>query len=99
MLWTNIVTGIVAYFLNSYYSGRLLGYSSWMQLRDIAPSYSLALFIALSVWFLKYLPLSNWVILPMQIAVGTVVFFSICKMFKMKEYNEIMEILKKRTKK
>lgn len=96
MLWTNIITGIIAYFLNSYYSGRLLGYSSWMQLRDIAPSYSLAMIIAFSVWFLKYLPISYWIVLPLQIAVGVVVFFTLCKAFKMNEYNEIMDILKKR---
>ena len=95
MLWTNIVVGIIAYFLNSYYSGRLLGYSSWMQLRDIAPSYSLAMAVALSVYFLKWLPLSYWVVLPLQIVVGAVVFFTLCKMFKMNEYKEIMDILKK----
>jgi hypothetical protein len=99
MLWVNILVGIVAYFLNSYYSGRLLGYSSWMQIRDIAPSYSLALVIALSVWFLKYLPLSYWLILPLQIAVGAMVFFILCKQFRFMEYQEIMEILKKRKKK
>lgn len=96
MLLVNMLVGIIAYFLNSYYSGRLLGYSSWMQLRDIAPSYALAIAIALSVWFLKYLPLSYWIILPLQIAVGTVVFFSICELFKMKEYKEITDILKKK---
>jgi O-antigen/teichoic acid export membrane protein len=94
MLWVNIFVGIIGYFLNAYYSGRLLGYSSWMQLRDIAPSYTLAIVISLSVWFLKYLPLSYWIILPLQIAAGTVEFFSFCNLFKMKEYNEIMEILK-----
>lgn len=96
MLWTNIVVGIIAYFLNSHYSGRLLGYSSWMQLRDIAPSYALATAIALSVYFLKFLPLSYWLILPMQIAVGVTVFFIVCKRFRMNEYKEIIEILKKR---
>ena len=96
MLYVNMVVGIIAYFLNSHYSGRLLGYSSWMQMRDIAPSYALAISIALSVWFLKYLPLSYWIILPLQIAVGTVVFFSICELFKMKEYKEITDILKKK---
>ena len=98
MLLVNMFVGIIAYFLNSYYSGRLLGYSSWMQLRDIAPSYALAIAIALSVWFLKYLPLSNWVILLLQITVGTIVFFTLCIVFKMNEYNEIIEILKKRKK-
>ena len=96
MLLTNMVVGIIAYFLNSHYSGRLLGYSSWMQLRDIAPSYALATSIALSVWFLKFLPLSYWIVLPMQIAVGATVFFACCKLFKMNEYKEIIDILKKR---
>ena len=93
MLWVNIFVGIIGYFLNSYYSGRLLGYSSWMQLRDIAPSYALAIAIALSVWFLKYLPLSYWIVLPMQITVGATVFFTFCKSFKMNEYKEIKDIL------
>ena len=96
MLLTNMVVGIIAYFLNSHYSGRLLGYSSWMQLRDIAPSYALAIAIALPVWFLKFLPLSYWIVLPMQIAVGATVFFTYCKLFKMNEYKEIIDILKKR---
>ena len=99
MLWVNIFVGIIAYFLNSYYSGRLLGYSSWMQLRDIAPSYALAIAIGLSVWFLKYLPMSYWIIFPLQIAVGIVVFFTLCKLFKMNEYEEITDILKKALKK
>ena len=99
MLWVNMLIGIIAYFLNSYYSGRLLGYSTWMQLRDIAPSYALAIAIALSVWFLKYLPLSYWIVLPMQITVGAAVFFTLCNLFKMNEYKEIMDILKKSRKK
>jgi O-antigen/teichoic acid export membrane protein len=99
MLWVNIGVGIIAYFLNSHYSGRLLGYSSWMQLRDIAPSYALAIAIALSVWFMKYLPLSYWIILPLQLVVGTVVFFTLCKKFNIIEYKEIIVILKNRKKK
>ena len=96
MLLTNTVIGIIAYFLNSHYSGRLLGYISWMQLRDIAPSYALATAVALPVWFLKYLPLSYWIVLPMQIAVGTTVFFACCKLFKLNEYKEIIDILKRK---
>ena len=99
MLWVNVFVGIIGYYLNSYYSGRLLGYSTWMQLRDIAPSYCLAFVIAMSVWFLKYLPLSYWIIMPLQLVVGTAVFFSFCKLFKMNEYKEIMGILKQYRKK
>jgi hypothetical protein len=92
MLVGSIVTGIIAFFLNSYYTGKKLGYSSWMQLKDIAPSYGLSLLIALSVYFFKFLPLSNWIILPIQIVVGVMVFFIFCEKTKMEEYMEVKGI-------
>lgn len=102
MVAGSVVTGFIAFFLNSYYSGKMLGYTSWMQLKDIAPSYGLALLIALSVYFLKFLTLSYWIILPLQIMVGVMVFFVVCKLTKMQEYNEVKgvaeSILKKKHK-
>lgn len=93
MLLTNLITCVVSFFLNSYYSGKLLGYSSRMQIKDIAPSYGIALIVALSVWFLKYLPLSNWVILPIQLIVGVFVFLFMCKVTKLEEYKEIKKMV------
>lgn len=94
MLVGSILAGIINFFLNSYYSGKSIGYSSWMQLKDVLPSYEIAFVIALSVYFLKYLPLSYWIILPLQIVVGGLVFFIICKAFKVEEYEEIKEMIK-----
>ena len=93
MLYTNIITNIVAYFLNSYYSGKFLGYSSWMQIRDISPSYTIATIIALFIYFFKYLPMSSWLILLLQIAVGITLFFIICWMTKIEEYKEIKRMV------
>lgn len=93
MLYTNILTGIISYFLNSYYTGRYLGYSSFKQLKDIAPSYVLAVMIAVPVWFMKYISISYWVILPLQIIVGASIFFVSCKVFRMSEYSEVIKIL------
>lgn len=84
--------GVICFFLNSYYTGRELGYSSWMQLKDIAPDYGLAFLIAISVYFLKYLPLSNWIILPVQIIIGICVFLVICEFCRPMEYLEMKEI-------
>ena len=91
MLYVSIVTSIIAYFLNSHYSGKFLGYSSWMQIKDFAPSYGAASVIALSVYFLKFLPVTYWIVLPLQIAVGIAVFFIVCR--RMEEYNELMAML------
>lgn len=92
MLVGSIIVGVIAFFLNSYYTGKKLGYSSWMQLKDIAPSYGIALLIAVSVYFFKYLPLSNWIILPIQIFVGVAVFLLVCEKTQIDEYVEVKEI-------
>lgn len=92
MLIGSIMTGVICFFLNTYYTGKKLGYSSWKQLKDIAPSYGVAIVIALAVYFLKYLPFSYWVILPLQILVGIVVFLVICEITKLEEYIEIKNI-------
>lgn len=94
MLVAGMFTGFLGYFLNSYFPGKLLGYNSWMQLRDIAPSYGVAMTIAISVFFLKFLPVSFWVILPLQIVIGISVFFVVCKVTKIEEYEELKEIVK-----
>lgn len=93
MLYVNLVTGSICYFLNSYFPGKLLGYTSWMQLKDIAPSYGLATFIAISVYFLKYLPITNWVVLPLQIALGASIFILFCTRTKMPEYTEVVNMI------
>lgn len=93
MLYTSILTTIIAYFLNSYYSGKFLGYSSWMQLKDIAPAYGLATIVAMSVFFLKYLPFPYWIILPMQIILGFVVLICVCQKTKMEEYEELKRMV------
>lgn len=93
MLVCSIFTSIIAFFLNSYYSGKDLGYSSWMQLRDVAPSYGIGIAVALSVYFLKYLLISIWLILFIQIILGIVVFFILCNLFKLTEYKELKSIL------
>ena len=93
MLYVNLAVGVVAYLLNSYYSGRLIGYSSWMQVKDIAPSCLVATIVAVSVFFVKYIPVSYWVILPLQMVMGAVVFMVLCQLTRTPEYIEMKTML------
>lgn len=93
MLWGGIVVGFICFFLNSYYTGKKLGYSSWQQLKDVAPSYMVAFIIAFSVFFFKFLPVSSFVILPIQLVIGVAVFFFICEIFKPEEYVEVKSLV------
>lgn len=89
MLIGSIIVGVANFFLNSYYSGKELGYSSWTQLLDVAPSYGVAFLMAISVYFIKYLPMNNWIILALQIVVGTVVMVAACELTNLQEYKDV----------
>lgn len=94
MLLGSIGTGIIYYILNSYYTGKKLHYSSWMQLNDIKSSYVIACVIAISVYFIKFLPLSCFFILMIQIVTAAIILFAICELTKPTEYLELKEITK-----
>lgn len=94
MLIGTIIAGIISVFINSYYTGKHLGYNTFMQIRDVAPSYLIAFIVALSVYFIKYLQFNNYFILTLQIVVGIIVFLFICKVFKVEEYSELKGLLK-----
>lgn len=94
MLIVNIVTSLIAFFLNSYYSGKFIGYSSWMQLKDIAPSYCIAITTAMPVYFIKFLTLNDWLILPIQFISGAALFLLLCKVTNLEEYRETKELVK-----
>lgn len=89
MLLASIVTGVFGLYLNSWYTGKALGYTYWKQLKDIAPSYMTALIIAVAVYFFKFLPLQNSLILVIQIVVGLVVGLASSELFKFEEYLEL----------
>lgn len=103
MLWGSVGTGIFAYYLNSYYSGKFLNYSMKAQVKDILPSFGIAIVMALVTYAVSWLPLSPFILLPLQILVGASVTFALCEWRKLDEYKEIKRIaapiLKKITRK
>ena len=93
MLLVAIFTGFICFFLNSYYTGKLLDYSSLRQLKDVAPSYLLSFVVAFCIYFVKYLPLSNWCVLIIQLVIGFIVGYTLCSFRQQEEFLEIKEIM------
>lgn len=93
MLWGSVITGIIAYYLNAYYSGKFLGYSIWEQIKDILPSFCIAVCVAIIVYILSYLPLSHFVVLPIQLVCGALIVWGLCEMSHREEYLEIKNIV------
>lgn len=92
MLWGGVVTSFIAYYLNTYYSGRLINYPILVQIKDVMPGFVIAMSMAAMVWCITLLPLNFWVMLPIQILVGVAIFFVLNEYFKLSEYFELKQL-------
>ena len=93
MLWSSvIIIGPITFYLNSYYSGRYLNYSTADQVKDILPSFGIAAIMAIITYLVSLLPLSPFVLLPLQIIVGAVITIVLCEIIKPDEYKELKSI-------
>ena len=93
MLYMSFVTNIISYFLNSFYTGKSLGYSSWMQLKGISCSFFIAFTTSALVYCLKFISISYWFILPIQGVVFLILFVVLCIIVKSEEFYEIKNIV------
>lgn len=94
MLVGSIFVGLVSFFINSWYTGKKLGYTSWMQLKDIAPSYLLAFTMAVIIFPIKYVIPNCYIAIGVQVLVGIILFFIFVKITKNNEFMELMELAK-----
>lgn len=94
MLLGMIFNSQISYFLNSYWSGKFVNYSSKEQILDILPSFILSISMAASVFtiglFLPFNPLCNLII---QITFGALFVFTFGELFKNKDYLYIKSIV------
>ena len=87
MILGMIVNNIIAYFLNSFYSGRLIGYSTRQQIKDILPSFFFALAVNVVVFFVgQFFHTSNWIILGTQFLIAAILIVGLGEMFNMRDY-------------
>ncbi len=90
-MWIN---SLIAYYLNSYYSGRLINYPMNEQVEDILPAFLLALFMGVLVFFSGWIvPVNYLVKLVIQLFLGVIIVLSLGELFKFEPYIEIKGIV------
>ncbi len=92
MLIGSAITGFFAYYLNSYYSGKKLNYSMLEQVKDILPSFTIAIIMAIVVYAISYINITPVILLPLQIVVGAIMVLILSILFKNKEFIELKSI-------
>lgn len=93
MLIGSVIVGMISYWLNSYYSGPFLDYSVKDQIVDLLPSFGVSLFVGLIIFAISFIPLTPYVLFPIQIIVGVILAFLICEIIQLPEFVEIKGII------
>ena len=84
-----IVVAFIAYYLNSYYSGTIIGYSFTSQLRDLTPYFAVSGVMGGIVYLFNWLPITNQpILLTLQVLVGALIFVLLCRIFRLPVFME-----------
>lgn len=93
-MWIN---SLLAYYLNSYFSGKLIKYSILEQVKDIFPTFLLGLFIGSTVFFAgRVIPTSHLVKLLILVPLGAALLIIFSEIFRFDAYLEIKKIIQNR---
>lgn len=92
MVGFSIITGCISYYLNAYYSGPFLNYSIKEQIKDILPSFLVAISMAIPVGAMQLINLNPFILLPLQVLLGALIVISLCEWKQLPEYLELKGI-------
>ena len=95
MILGMFINSLIAYYLNSYWSGKMVNYPIKEQIRDILPSFLTAIMMGAILFIISvFLPVNNLIMLIAQLIAGMLLTILFSKLMKLKEYEEIKEIMK-----
>jgi O-antigen/teichoic acid export membrane protein len=94
MIYGQIATSTFAYYLNSYYTGRLISYPASEQIKNCFPILSLASLMGFFVFLAGYIPLkNNLALLFSQVSIGIILYISFCSIMRIPSFVEIRSIM------
>lgn len=97
LLWGQVISSCMAFFINTYYSGKFIKYSSWEQLSDILPIILLAITMGVLVYFVDYeiSALPDLIRLFIGVLLGAIFFLIFARILKFDSRKTLAELLSK----
>ena len=93
LIYGQIATSVIAYYMNSYYTGKLLSYPIAEQLKDIVPILGLASLMGCGVYLSGYYHLNSTIVLLFfQVSMGVVLYIILCILAKISAFTEIISM-------
>lgn len=99
LLYSGIITSVLVFFINTYYSGKFINYTIWHQIVDVFPIIFLASITGANVFLIdRWLSLhlfSDFFRLFLGSTAGVLLFLLLIKLFRLKAIYELTQIIKK----
>jgi len=101
MLFGMVLHSFLAFYLNSLWSGRLIGYSFYNQCIDILPTFIIGIFNGIIMFSAGFISnLNQFQMLLVKVTLGIFVFVILCELIKLSEYfylkNKVYLLLKRK---
>lgn len=102
MIYGQLITSIIAYFLNAHYSGKMLKYSAWRQLVDVIPYAAVSAFAAVVMCGAGAL-MDNWIgrhgwmlvfQLACQVIIGGVAWLALGRLLRLSAFMNLWNSLR-----
>ena len=94
MASSNLLFAVINYLINAFPNRKLLNYSYGQQIMDAAPPMLLSAFMFGIVYCVRFLELSNWLTLIIQIPLGVLIYVGGTKLFKLDSFDYILGTVK-----
>ena len=94
IIYGQVIVSIIGYFLNSYYTGKLVDYTSKDQIRDFLPYLSVSSLMGIIVYAISYVVALNYIALLMvQVLCGITIYIALCRIFRLDAFMETWDTI------
>lgn len=93
MLISSTIISFLTYYINAYYAKPLLNYGIKEQIKDIIPSLAVGGIMCMLIWPITLLHIHSAIQFVLQFFGGAIISITLCHIFKLREYYEILEII------
>ncbi|MBK6284593.1 MAG: polysaccharide biosynthesis C-terminal domain-containing protein [Draconibacterium sp.] len=95
IIWGQMVTVFVSYYIGSHYVWKLIGYSLWEQIKDISIYFAISVAMYIIVVSISYLIENSTLALIIMTVTGTIFYILMAWILKLEEIVEAKKIILK----
>lgn len=97
MIWGMLANTVIAFFMHGFYSGSLIQYGSFEQIKDLAAYFLTAVAMGCCIYIIGLIDIPNiYLLLAIQISSGVMIQVILCYIMKLNAFLELVSYVKGR---